>query len=101
MFSVSVRRSGESGYCNQGRFLTVHRYVVGVARFNRAEEQEVLPIPPGPVYVFGITCTEKLCIRITHTHAREDTKPKASGADVVPVHQGYNTLHNSSSGREP
>lgn len=62
MFSVSVRLSGESGYCSLRKIydcVFVHRYVVCVTQFNRTEEQEALPIPPGPVYVFNIACTEK------------------------------------------
>lgn len=78
-----------------------HRYVVCVAQFHRTEEQETLPIPPGPVYVFNIACTKKkTCIRISHTHAHPHAKPKASAADTVPVHQGYNILHNGDSGLE-
>lgn len=46
----------------------VRRYVVCIAQFNRTEEQEALPIPPGPVYVFHIACSEKPPRTITHTH---------------------------------
>lgn len=37
----------------------LYRYVVWAAQLHRAEEQEALPIPPGPVYAFSIACMEK------------------------------------------
>lgn len=66
----------------------LYRYVVWAAQLHRAEEQEALPIPPGPVYAFSIACMEN------PLHAKDRHKLKVRAADTVPVLQGHKSLLN-------
>lgn len=99
--SVSVRLSGESGYCSKGRFTTVCLCTgMWFVQHSLIERKSRKRFPFLQVLFTSLTshAQKNHCVRTTHTHTRTRAKPKASSADTVSVHQGYNILHNGDSG---